>query len=83
VPFHEHVLLGGCLSEFPQIEQIQQFMAIILNGLSQNSFLTIDDKRETIQWYKNYFNEKLDIIKEALETERLEASYQHKGSKSQ
>ena len=70
VPFHEHVILDHYIDEFPDIEPIRQFMILALNGLSQNSFLTINEKRDIINWYKEYFNEKLDIIKEALEAEK-------------
>ncbi|RNA33380.1 28S ribosomal mitochondrial [Brachionus plicatilis] len=75
VPFHEHVFLDHYLEEFPQIEPIQNFMTLALNGLSQNSFLSIKEKKEIIDWYKTYFNDKMDIIKEALEAERQEASF--------
>lgn len=50
-------------------------MTLALNGLSQNSFLSIKEKKEIIDWYKTYFNDKMDIIKEALEAERQEASF--------
>lgn len=81
VPFYEHVLLDQFLSQFPQIEPIQQFMTIVLNGLSQNSFLSVTEKHEVINWYKSYFNDKLDIIKEALETEKMEELYLRQGEK--
>ena len=50
-------------------------MTLVLNGISQNSFLTIKEKHEIIEWYINYFEEKKDIINEALEAERMEAVY--------
>jgi len=70
IPFYEHVFLENYLEQFPQIEPIQQFMTLALNGISQNSFLSISEKKEIIEWYINYFNDKLDLIKEALEAER-------------
>ncbi|CAF1139028.1 unnamed protein product, partial [Brachionus calyciflorus] len=81
VPFHEHIFLDHYLDEFPQIEPIQQFMMLVLNGISLNSFLTIQKKKDIINWYKTYFTEKLDIINEALEAERLEASYRELSAK--
>jgi hypothetical protein len=72
VPFYEHVFLEDHLDQFPQIEPIQQFMALALNGISQNSFLNIQEKKEIIEWYKNYFNEKLDIIQESLYADEIE-----------
>ena len=50
-------------------------MSLVLNGLSQNSYLSITEKKDIIQWYKNYFNEKEHLIKEALETEKLDEEY--------
>ncbi|CAF1041458.1 unnamed protein product [Brachionus calyciflorus] len=76
VPFHEHIFLDHHLEEFPQIEPIQLFMTLALNGLSQNGHLTLNEKKEIINWYKSYFDEKLDIIKEALDTEaRIQETY--------
>ena len=74
MPFFEHVFLDHHLEEFPDIEPIQEFMTLVLNGLSKNSFMSVDEKKEIIRWYKDYFNEKLDMIKEALEVERNEAA---------
>jgi len=78
IPFYEHVFLDSYLDEFPQIEPVQEFMTLALNGLSQNSFLSLNEKKEIIQWYKNYFSEKQDLIKEALENEAKETEYKNK-----
>ena len=67
--------LESYLEKFPQLEPIQQFMTLVLNGISHNSFLNFNEKMEIIEWYKNYFEKKLDIINEALEAERLEKEY--------
>ena len=72
VPFFDHIFLDHHLEEFPDIEPIQEFMTLVLNGLSKNSYISVEEKKEIIGWYKNYFNEKLDIIKEAQELERME-----------
>jgi len=63
------------LEEFPQLEPIQQFMTLVLNGISLNSFLTFNEKIEIIEWYKNFFEEKLDTITKALEDEEIEKEY--------
>ncbi len=72
IPFYEHVFLEEHLEQFPQIEPIQQFMTLALNGISQNSFLNLQEKKEIIEWYKNYFNDKLDLIKESLQADVIE-----------
>ena len=75
IPYYDHVFLESYLEKFPQLEPIQQFMTLVLNGISHNSFLNFNEKMEIIEWYKNYFDEKLDLINEALEAERLEKEY--------
>jgi small subunit ribosomal protein S31 len=75
IPFHEHVFLDSYLEKFPQIEPIQEFMVLALNGLSQNSFLSLNEKKEIIDWYIKYFKEKEELIKEALESEKTELSF--------
>ena len=75
IPYHDHIFLESYLEKFPQLEPIQQFMTLVLNGISHNSFLNFNEKMEIIEWYKNYFEKKLDIINEALEAERLEKEY--------
>jgi small subunit ribosomal protein S31 len=51
-------------------------MSLVLNGISRNSYLKIEEKKEIIEWYKNYFNDKLDIIQESLKAEQIEQLYQ-------
>ena len=50
-------------------------MTLALNGLSKNSFLSLVEKREIIEWYRNFFQLKADLIRQALEAERMEALY--------
>ena len=76
VAFHEHVLLDMYLDEFPKLEPIQRFMAIVLNGLSKNSFMTVEEKRDMIKWYKDYFQERIQILEEALEAEKRDTIIQ-------
>jgi small subunit ribosomal protein S31 len=73
IPFHEHVFLDSYLEKFPQIEPIQEFMVLALNGLSQNSFLSLNEKKEIIDWYIKYFKENEELIKKALESENEKA----------
>ena len=75
IPFHEHVFLDSYLDLFPPIEPVQEFMVLALNGLSQNSYLSLNEKQEIIDWYVKYFEEKKELIKEALDNEKLEFSY--------
>lgn len=75
VSFSDHVFLDSHLEQFPDIAPVQEFMTLVLNGLSKNSFLSVDEKETIIDWYRNYFDEKKDLILEALNAERQEAEY--------
>lgn len=35
-------------------------------GLSQNPHLTVEEKREHVPWYKNYFQGKAETLKDFL-----------------
>lgn len=62
--FHEHIFLDKYLEGFPKQGPIRNFMELVTNGLSKNPYLSVKQKVEHIEWFKNYFNEKKDILKE-------------------
>lgn len=74
-PFHEHIFLDHHLERFPDIEPIQQFMTLAINGLSKNGFISLKEKLEIIDWYHDYFSGKLDLINEALSAEQKEREF--------
>ncbi|XP_076867716.1 small ribosomal subunit protein mS31 [Brachyhypopomus gauderio] len=66
VPFHEHVFLERHLEDgFPQQGPIRRFMELVIVGLAKNPHLSVKQKVEHIAWFRDYFKEKQDIIKEA------------------
>lgn len=63
VDFSEHVLLemfldGWCPSSGP----VRHFMELVCVGLSKNNFLTAKEKKDHIFWYRDYFEEKKDLL---------------------
>ncbi|XP_001378088.3 28S ribosomal protein S31, mitochondrial [Monodelphis domestica] len=62
--FHEHIFLDKYLEDFPKQGPIRHFMELVTCGLSKNPFLTVKQKVEHIEWFRNYFHEKKDILKE-------------------
>lgn len=62
--FHEHVFLEKHLEGFPKQGPIRLFMELVTCGLSKNPYLSVKQKVEHIEWFRNYFNEKRDILKE-------------------
>lgn len=39
-------------------------MELVCTGLSKNPHLTVERKKAHIEWYKNYFAEKEELLKE-------------------
>jgi small subunit ribosomal protein S31 len=62
--FHEHIFLDKYLEDFPKQGPIRLFMELVTCGLSKNPYLSVKQKVEHIEWFRNYFNEKRDILKE-------------------
>ncbi|XP_034540159.1 28S ribosomal protein S31, mitochondrial [Notolabrus celidotus] len=66
VLFHEHVFLDQHLEEgFPRQGPVRHFMELVVTGLSRNPYLTVQQKKEHISWFKDYFNQKEEVLKEA------------------
>ncbi|XP_043854887.1 28S ribosomal protein S31, mitochondrial [Dromiciops gliroides] len=62
--FHEHIFLDKYLEDFPKQGPIRHFMELVTCGLSKNPFLTVKEKVEHIDWFRNYFREKKNILEE-------------------
>lgn len=66
VPFHEHIFLDRHLEEgFPRQGPVRHFMELVVAGLSRNPHLSVRQKTEHIGWFRDYFQEKEDLLKEA------------------
>lgn len=66
VPFHEHVFLERHLEDgFPQQGPVRHFMELVVTGLSKNHQLSVQLKLEHIAWFREYFQQKQDVLKEA------------------
>nr|5AJ3_h Chain h, MITORIBOSOMAL PROTEIN MS31, MRPS31 [Sus scrofa] len=63
--FHEHIFLDKYLQDFPKQGPIRHFMELVTCGLSKNPYLSVKQKVEHIEWFRNYFNEKRVILKES------------------
>uniref|UniRef100_A0A3Q1GW36 Small ribosomal subunit protein mS31 n=1 Tax=Acanthochromis polyacanthus TaxID=80966 RepID=A0A3Q1GW36_9TELE len=64
VPFHEHVFLEKHLEEgFPRQGPVRHFMELVVIGLSKNPYLTVQQKKEHISWFRDYFHQNEEILK--------------------
>ncbi|TWW74838.1 28S ribosomal protein S31, mitochondrial [Takifugu flavidus] len=66
VSFYEHVFLEKHLEEgFPRQGPVRHFMELVVVGLSKNPYLTVQQKKDHIFWFRDYFSEKQEILKGA------------------
>ncbi|MEQ2185707.1 hypothetical protein GOODEAATRI_021058, partial [Goodea atripinnis] len=66
VPFNEHVFLEKHLEEgFPHQGPVRHFMELVVAGLSRNPYLTVQQKKEHISWFRDYFHQKEEVLNEA------------------
>ncbi|KAG9491971.1 hypothetical protein GDO78_000469 [Eleutherodactylus coqui] len=64
VEFHEHIFLEKYLEDFPMHGPIRHFMELVICGLSKNPYLTVQQKKEHIDWFCDYFHKKEDLLRE-------------------
>ncbi|XP_069828205.1 small ribosomal subunit protein mS31 [Dendropsophus ebraccatus] len=64
VEFHEHIFLEKYLEDFPKQGPIRHFMELVICGLSKNPYLTVQQKKEHIDWFHDYFHKKEDLLRE-------------------
>ncbi|KAF7239863.1 28S ribosomal protein S31, mitochondrial [Varanus komodoensis] len=62
--FYEHVFLDKYLADFPKEGPIHHFMELVTCGLSKNPYLSVKEKVEHIEWFRDYFKEKEELLKE-------------------
>jgi small subunit ribosomal protein S31 len=71
VHFSEHIFLERHLKDWcPSKGPLRHFMELVCVGLSKNSYMTVNEKIEHITWYRNYFEDKKEMLKnfELLDT---------------
>ncbi|KAL3248505.1 hypothetical protein MRX96_056452 [Rhipicephalus microplus] len=63
ISFEEHVFLEEHITDFPERGPIRHFMELVLVGLSKNPHISAQRKREHIEWFRQYFRAKADILR--------------------
>lgn len=75
--FEQHVFLEQLLDPWcPKNGPIRIFMELVCIGLSKNPYLTVKQKHEHIEWYKNYFDEKKEVLERMVEQQELQKAAQ-------
>lgn len=63
--FAEHVFLEPLIDEWcPKKGPIRHFMELVCVGLSKNPFLSVEEKKDHINWFRQYFYEKNKLLNE-------------------
>lgn len=67
VDFSDHIFLEQHLEEWcPTRGPVRHFMELVCVGLSKNCYLTAEEKKDHILWYKSYFQEKKTLLSELI-----------------
>lgn len=63
--FTEHIFLENHLEDWcPDKGPIRHFMELVCVGLSRNHWLTAEEKKQHILWYRDYFSQKKALLQE-------------------
>lgn len=54
--FEEHVFLEYLLDDFPSKGPVRRFMELVVNGLQKNPYLSVEQKKERVRWFHDYFS---------------------------
>ncbi|XP_034937601.1 28S ribosomal protein S31, mitochondrial [Chelonus insularis] len=65
VPFSEHVFMERHIEDWcPKVGPIRHFMELVCIGLSKNPYMKVQEKIDHLMWYKNFFGERQELLKE-------------------
>ncbi|XP_065084086.1 small ribosomal subunit protein mS31 [Ochlerotatus camptorhynchus] len=67
VSFTEHIFLEDHLEPWcPKRGPIRHFMELVCVGLSKNYFITAQEKKEHILWFRDYFDQKKELLSQVI-----------------
>lgn len=67
-------MLERHLNDFPNSPLIRQFMELVCVGLGRNPYWTVEQKLEHINWFRTFFNEKMNVFNETVHTGVIKTS---------
>lgn len=71
--FSEHIFLEQHLEPWcPTKGPIRHFMELVCVGLSKNPYITAREKKAHILWYRDYFEDKKELLKEIIVSSQKE-----------
>ncbi|OQV23474.1 putative 28S ribosomal protein S31, mitochondrial [Hypsibius exemplaris] len=69
VDFTEHIFLEHLIADFPQKGPIKQFMDVVLYALSCNPYISVAEKHDHVDWFREWFKEKRSVLTEVMPAE--------------
>lgn len=67
VYFADHVFLEPHIEPWcPKTGPVRHFMELVCVGLSKNPYITVREKQEHIEWFRNYFENKKELLQEII-----------------
>ncbi|XP_058459385.1 small ribosomal subunit protein mS31 [Malaya genurostris] len=74
VYFTDHIFLEDHLEGWcPERGPIRHFMELVCVGLSKNYFISAQEKKEHILWFRDYFDLKKDMLNQVMLQQQTEA----------
>lgn len=71
VPFTNHIFLEEYIESWcPKKGAVHNFMELLCIALSKNPYLSVQQKREHLDWYRDYFEDKRDILQRIIEEKK-------------
>lgn len=65
--FTEHIFLDKHIESWcPRKGPIRHFMELVCVGLSKNPYYSVQQKIDHIEWFRQYFDEKKDILEKNI-----------------
>ncbi|XP_062513144.1 small ribosomal subunit protein mS31-like [Corticium candelabrum] len=61
VSFHEHVHLQYLLDDMPRRGPVRRYLELVVAGLQKNPHMTVEMKKEHVEWLKEYLRENQDV----------------------
>ncbi|CAH8572263.1 unnamed protein product [Schistosoma turkestanicum] len=75
VPFHEHVFLENHLNkEHLKCKPLASFLELVCNGLSQNPHFSVNEKKQHLEWFSQFFDDKITRINASVQEEEYMAN---------
>ncbi|XP_013383199.1 28S ribosomal protein S31, mitochondrial isoform X2 [Lingula anatina] len=81
VPFYEHVFLERHIQDI-EPGPVRQFLELVCVGLGKNPWISAEEKREHLEWFKSYFVEKSAVLEEVKQREMEVSDDESDGSSS-